>query len=321
MNAGPEEIAQAVARLRAGGLVAFPTETVYGLGAMALDPDAVDLVFRAKGRPSNNPLIVHVTGAEMARRLCAHWPERADRLAQEFWPGPLTLVLERAACVPGLVTAGGTTVALRCPDHPLSLALMETLDAPLVGPSANPSGSISPTTAEHVRAAFDEATVFVIDGGPCRGGIESTVVDLTGARPRVLRPGLIGRDRIARVLGETVDEGAAGEGPARSPGVVGAHYRPRTPATMFDARDWPGVLSGGRSVVITHVDREAPPPHEVVRMPGDARAYAARLYAALHEADARLADILLVERPPTDGADAVVWEAIAERLARATSPG
>ena len=219
MTPGPEAIAEAVARLREGRLVAFPTETVYGLGADATNAGAVRAVFRVKGRPADNPLIVHVSEAAMARDATAAWPKSAGALASAFWPGPLTLVLPKADAIPPEVTAGGPAVAVRMPDHALTLALIDAFGGPLVGPSANPSGYVSPTRPEHVREHFDEKLVLVLDGGPCRAGIESTVVDLTGASPRVLRPGVIGAAQIEAVLEETVEAAAGANeepGPARS---------------------------------------------------------------------------------------------------------
>ena len=179
-NAESPDIAAAAQRLREGRLVAFPTETVYGLGADALSEPAVARVFAAKGRPSHNPLIVHVSSIEMAQRVVKEWTREADALARAFWPGPLTLVLEKAACVPGSVTGNGPNVAVRWPRHPVAAALIESFGGPIVGPSANPSGFVSPTTAWHVHQAFAGMDVLVLDGGPCEVGIESTVVSLVG---------------------------------------------------------------------------------------------------------------------------------------------
>src|SRR5262245_53340115 len=233
MVAVPEEIAAAVARLRAGGVVAFPTETVYGLGADALSERAVARVFELKGRPGNNPLIVHVASAAMARDVVAPgaWGREAELLSTAFWPGPLSIVLPRSAAVPANVTAGGPNVAVRCPDHPTTLALLEAFGGPLVGPSANPSGRVSPTTAAHVREAFGDE-VMVLDGGACRAGIESTVVSLVGTA-RVLRPGVIGAGEIGRVLARDVEEArhapqeeSLASRPMESPGRLASHYAP-----------------------------------------------------------------------------------------------
>lgn len=332
MSAGPEEIAAALQRLKAGGLVAFPTETVYGLGADARSPRAVQRVFDVKGRPANNPLIVHVSGPDMARALAGAWPRQAARLADRFWPGPLSIIVPRGPSIPDLVTAGGPTMALRCPDHPITLALLEAFGGPLVGPSANPSGRVSPTTADHVRAAFPESEVYVLDGGPCRGGIESTVVAVAGegggdgvgnggGGVRVLRPGMITPGQIAEALGldqVPVAGRIAGQGALESPGQLDVHYAPVTPAYLFGTERWPEVqaaLARGQAAAVAW-SREA-----AVRMPTDAAAYAARLYAALREADAMGVRALYVEHPgPLVAADPARWAAILDRLTRATTP-
>jgi len=328
MHASPEDIAIAIALLRCGRLVAFPTETVYGLGAEALNAEAVAAVFAAKGRPPSNPLIVHVVDEAMARRVCDHWPPTASMLAAHFWPGPLTLVLPKAAFVPDIVTAGGPTVAVRCPSHPLTLALLETLGAPLVGPSANRSGQVSPTCAEHVRESFTEDEVFVLDGGPCVGGIESTVLDLTTDPPRVLRPGLIPAERIAEVLGRPV-LGAGSPTPhgwaARSPGLVGAHYAPNRPLHLLSADELERSLAGcgedAPAVVLGPGSLAVPPPHRLIRMPDEPAPYAARLYAAMREADAAAPAVILVVKPWPSATASGLWEAIADRLARAAGGG
>lgn len=322
MLAGPEQLAAAVARLRAGGLVAFPTETVYGLGADALSEAAVRRVFEAKGRPSNNPLIVHVSGAAMARGVVDEWPAEAELLAAAFWPGPLSMVLPKAARVPDVVTGGGPGVAVRCPDHPTALALLEAFGGPLVGPSANPSGRVSPTTAAHVRASFDESQVMVLDGGPCRGGIESTVVKL-GERARVLRPGLVSAGEVARVIGRPV-EGPPAEttGVVEGPGMLASHYAPATPVRLCGAGDVGGVLaSGGVAVVVSHEDVEVPPPHRLITMPAEPLAYARRLYAVLREADSVGAERIVVVRPRAEGSEAErsAWGAVLDRLGRAAA--
>ena len=326
---GPEEIAVAVSRLRSGGMVAFPTETVYGLGAPALDAAAVDRVFALKGRPSNNPLIVHVSGIEMARRVVASWPRDAETLARAFWQGALTLVLPNAPSVPPVVTAGAPNVAVRCPDHPLTLALLEVFGEPLVGPSANLSGRISPTAATHVTESFESEQVFVLDGGPCRRGIESTVVTLAGPVPRVLRPGVIGAEAIAGVLGREVrgfdgaeQPGALPDAPLESPGRLESHYAPLAPAVLLDRAGLESLLRSARApvAVLSHESLDVRPPHTLERMPTDASDYAAALYAALRRADARSPHTIAVLRPALAvGADASVWEAVLDRLRRATS--
>lgn len=322
MTATIESIKDAAERLRRGGVVAFPTETVYGLGADALNAAAVARVFEIKGRPSNNPLIVHASGPEMARRVTSAWTDDAERLAREFWPGPLSIILPRSPALPATVTAGSPFVAVRCPNHPTALALLFEFDGPLVGPSANPSGAVSPTTAAHVREGFPDADLAVLDGGKCSGGIESTVLSLADPGvPRILRPGLIGPDEIARVLGRSVamgPESAPAGGAMPSPGMLERHYAPHRPARLFEAHEWPRVVTGraGAVVVITHRLREVGPPHTVIPMPAVAAEYAAALYTALREADALGASEILIERPPTGGP---IWHAIADRLRRATS--
>jgi L-threonylcarbamoyladenylate synthase len=309
MTAGPEEIAEAVARLRAGGIVAFPTETVYGLGADALDAAAVERVFGLKGRPATNPLIVHVSGEAMAQEV-GEWSEDAQRLSAAFWPGPLTILLPRRARVPKIVTAGLETVGVRCPDHPITLALLEAFGGPLVGPSANRSGRVSPTRADHVRAAFSGRDVFVLDGGPCRGGIESTVLML-GEPARVVRPGLVSAEELGIVLGREVVaadvEAAEGEA-AVSPGLQGMHYAPEARAVVFE-----GEAPAG-DVVVLAVSSGGFGERRVIRMPSEAGGYAARLYAALREADAMRPEVIAIEAPPREGA---VWEAVWDRIRRA----
>ena len=361
MRAGPEDIAQAVARLASGRLVAFPTETVYGLGADAFDAVAVARVFDRKGRPAENPLIVHVSDATMARTVVADWPDRATALARAFWPGPLTMVLWKDQAIPSIVTAGGDTVGVRCPDHPLTLALIEAYGRPIVGPSANPSGAVSPTTAAHVSDAWPEdgeLGVFVIDGGPCRAGIESTVVDLTTDVPMVLRPGVIGVDAIATALGTSVRNadavgsvtssfssppatatGLVAGGSvhhsatpphpvaARSPGRIGAHYQPSVPLRLYSTMDELGALLAGASgpvVVLSPpgVPVAVDPPHVSYPMSERAAGYAAELYARLREADAEHPVLILASRiDPSVGVtpgEEAIWNAVAERLQRAS---
>jgi len=318
--AGPEGIALGVQFLGAGQLVAFPTETVYGLGADALNPNAVEHVFKLKGRPSNNPVIVHVSDETMAQGVVRDWPDDASTLANEFWPGPLTLVLHRSPDVPDAVTASGETVAVRCPEHPVALALIDSFGKPIVGPSANPSGYISPTTPEHVRDAFDEEDLLVIDGGHCRAGIESTVLDLTTDTPTILRLGVIGAHRIAEALGREVETRCSDENHenTRSPGLIGAHYQPRTPTRLVSADQ---LLEAPSSAVLVTWSLVAHPASgELIVMPERLGAYAQAMYRALHEGDRSRADQIWVESPPppSDADERAIADAVSERLSRAT---
>ncbi len=299
-------LAEAARVLRAGGLVAFPTETVYGLGAHALDPAAVGRIFAAKGRPADNPLIVHVEGIESARTLASTWPSAADELARAHWPGPLTLVVEKAASVPDRVTASGPTVALRVPDHPVAQALLRAAALPIAAPSANRSEQVSPTTAQHVVDSLGPYVddLVVIDGGPCAVGIESTVVDVTVSPPRVLRPGMLRLDPSVVEPGDAVDSSsssAQATEPARSPGQRLRHYAPSKPLSIVDASS---------SAVATA------PGVGVIELPADAARAGAMLYAELRrlEADANV-ERIVVRAPPEGPA----WAAIRDRLRRAAS--
>lgn len=332
----PQEIAAAAERLKAGRLVAFPTETVYGLGADALNASAVARVFAAKGRPSNNPLIVHVDSIAMARRVVKEWPEGAEALAKAFWPGPLTIVLPKAEHVPASVTGDGPNVAVRAPKHPVALALIGAFGGPIVGPSANKSGFVSPTTAWHVHQEFADADVMVLDGGACEVGIESTVVSLVGS-PRVLRPGAVSAAEISAVLGVKVTEGKAKtlasglasgtqgtkSEPMESPGQLASHYAPRSPAMLVDAAKLLKALreAEGPCVVLGPLLTSVPRQHRVIPMPLDARAYASRVYAALREADALMPALIAIVKPTIvkGAADEALWRAVMDRLKRATA--
>lgn len=316
-------IARAAAVLRAGGLVAFPTETVYGLGASALDAAAVARVFAAKGRPANNPLIVHVADTADAVRVAAAWPESAAKLAERYWPGPLTLVLPKRPEVPDAVTAGGPTVAVRVPAHPVALALIRAAGVPVAAPSANRSGYLSPTRAEHVLRGLDGRVEMVLDAGPVPGGIESTVLDLTSDPPRLLRPGLVTPAQIESVIGPIAGTPTAGEGvgrPLPSPGMLSRHYAPWAPLELAEDDDRARVeelrRAGLRVGWLTFDRPEADRPGvTAVVMPRDAEEYAARLYAALHLLDGAGVDRIIVAQPP----DAPEWLAVHDRLRRAAA--
>lgn len=302
--------------------MAFPTETVYGLGANALDAAAVERIFAAKGRPVTNPLIVHVPDITAARELAADWPAQAQRLAERFWPGPLTLVLPCRSIVPNIVTAGGPTVALRVPAHPVALALLRACGLPLAAPSANRSTQLSPTRAEHVLSGLADRIDLVLDAGPTPGGLESTVLDVTVEPPRLLRPGLITLAQLIEVVGPVGrSQPVTAESPARSPGQMARHYAPRTPMELV-AGNGPeraqALVQQGLRIGWATLARDGAataPGALVVVMPDDAAGYAARLYAVLHELDGRGLDRIVVDLPPATDA----WLAVYDRLRRAAS--
>jgi L-threonylcarbamoyladenylate synthase len=294
-------IHDAVQILRSGGLVAFPTETVYGLGANALDASAVAKIYETKGRPETSPLIVHVSSIEMARTLVTQWPREAEELAQRWWPGPLTLVLPKVPQIPDIVTAGLSTVGVRIPAHPLALQLIETAGLPLAAPSANRFGELSPTTAAHVRAAFGDS-IPVLDGGPTRVGIESTVVSIADGKITLLRPGMI-------ALGE-IEKAVTPAGAHPSPGMAARHYSPRTPLLLVNT---PSELPDRRGAYVWW--NTSGLTARSLRMPNDPIAYAQRIYSVLHDLDQENWPWIAVESPP----DTSSWAAIADRLKRAAS--
>lgn len=315
--------------LRAGGLVAFPTETVYGLGADALNAEAVRRIYEAKGRPSRNPIIVHVRSIEQARALACHWPPATQALAERYWPGPLTLVVTKRSCVPDIVTAGRNTVALRCPGHAVSLALLEAAGCPIAAPSANLSERLSPTTAEHVIQSLDGRLDMILDGGPAQVGLESTVVDMTTHPPRLLRPGAITVDALCSLCGPiTIEaESIAGSEAFASPGQMARHYAPRTRLICCDAATADAMVAAEvqarrrvgwlrwaeeRSDATTAKGSSIA---AMIEMPADAESYAARLYAALHELDAAGLDLIVASLPP----ESEIWRAVRDRLRRAAS--
>jgi L-threonylcarbamoyladenylate synthase len=322
----PADLDRAAELLLAGRLVAFPTETVYGLGANALDPAAVQRIYDAKGRPPLNPLIVHVSSIAMARELAAEWPELAERLAQRFWPGPLTLVVKKTARIPDVVTAGGATVGLRIPSHAIALGIIERAGVPVAAPSANRSNQISPTTAAHVERSLGDRVDLIIDGGETTVGIESTVVDVTGDAPRVLRPGMISVDDIGHAVGTTaqVGEGRSRRESPRSPGMLGKHYAPRGRLALFHRAERKSTAGKARRAVAngTRVGAMVLTPLGVPgvverTMAGNARDYARDLYATLHSFDAEGCDLIFVEEPPATEE----WRGVRDRLNRASREG
>jgi L-threonylcarbamoyladenylate synthase len=289
-------IQRAAALIRAGKLVAFPTETVYGLGANALDPAAVERIFAAKGRPRTSPLIVHVDSIEMARGLAACWPAEAETLVRRYWPGPLTLVVPKRAEIPDIVTAGLPTVGLRMPAHPLALELIRAAGVPIAGPSANRFTELSPTAAGHVPESLAD---YVLDGGRARVGIESTVLSLVDA-PVLLRPGVIPLPEIEALIGPVETAAAPASGAHASPGMHPRHYRPATPLYLLDRGEAPSEGHGAWLRI-------------GYEMPANPLEYAAVLYETLHRLDALRLDWIAVERPP----GTPEWAGVLDRLRRA----
>ena len=317
-----EALELAVAQLRQGEVVAVPTETVYGLAANALEASSVEKIFTAKDRPAQNPIIVHVSSESMARDCVAQWPESAGKLANAFWPGPLTLVLPKADTIPGNVVAGGTTVGVRWPGHPFIQQLITACDFPLAAPSANLSNHISPPSAEHVKSQMEGRIPLIIDGGPAQVGIESTVVDLSGDSVRVLRPGMISMEAIEAVLSDAVITAGKDECVLKSPGQLERHYAPNARLLVLnwkDEEDLENQISYSRTphdrvhvIAHTHVvggTRFG----RVSTLPREAQAYAQVLYGELHRCDKEGAELICVEAPPT-GPE---WVAINDRLSRA----
>lgn len=303
------DLEQAVAILKRGGLVAFPTETVYGLGADAANARAVGEIFRLKGRPADHPLIVHMSGAAQLDRWAADPPASARLLAGAFWPGPLTLVLKRRAWVPGVVTGAQATVGLRVPSHPVALALLERFGGGLAAPSANRFGRVSPTTAAHVRTEFGVA-LPVLDGGPCAVGLESTILDLSGNAPRVLRPGVISATELEAVLQQPLVTGTAAS--PRVSGSLKSHYAPQTETHLVD--DVTPYSLETDAVLARRPQTSAAA--RWLALPADPAAYGHLLYAALRELDASGSTRILIERPP----ETPDWAAVRDRLGRAATP-
>lgn len=310
----PGALAEAARILRAGGLVAFPTETVYGLGADAFDATAVTRIFEAKRRPAFDPLIVHLPEASWLPRVAANLPAAAQGLAARFWPGPLTLVLPRAEAVPDIVTSGLPSVAVRVPDHPAARALIAAAGTPVAAPSANPFGYVSPTTAAHVAELLGDAVDLILDGGPCRVGVESTIVSLLEPTPALLRPGGVPREELEELLGQRLRVVPAGDRP-QAPGQLTRHYATRTPLVVL-APEQPSVVPGAGRVGL--LAREQAPAAggfaaiEVLAADGQPRTAAARLFSALRRLDGLGLDLILAEPWPEHG----LGLAIMDRLRR-----
>ncbi|MFI1538129.1 L-threonylcarbamoyladenylate synthase [Streptomyces anandii] len=321
MTAQPSDIEKAAGVLRAGGLVALPTETVYGLGANAEDPAAVSRIFRAKGRPPNHPLIVHIGGAEQLDDWVEEVPASARLLAEHFWPGPLTLVLRRGRRVPLEATGGLETVAVRVPDHPVALALLSAFGGGVTAPSANRFGSVSPTTAQHVRTELGDAVDFVLDGGDCKVGVESTIVDATGDTLSILRPGGVTREDLEAVLGHPLAVPTTSR--VRVPGQHPSHYAPRARVVLVEpekvAAEAQLAQELGHQVGVFLPPSFADTPvkaHAVVALPASMAAYARGLYGFLRELDEQGCDLIIASLPAEEG----LGLAIANRLRRAAGP-
>lgn len=310
--ASPAEVARAAAVLRAGGLVAFPTETVYGLGADASNPDAVARLYRVKGRPTDHPVIIHFDSSERALAWARDVPEEARILAERFWPGPLTLILMGSEKARPFVTGGQPSVGIRVPSHPIAHALLKAFGAGVAAPSANRFGRVSPTTAAHAREDLGADVDVVLDGGPSEIGIESTIVDCSAGGFAVLRPGRISREAIEEALKAKCDRGARSA--VRHSGGLARHYAPRTPARLVATHELDRQIADLREkIAVLAFSRPDERVDYWIRMPRDPALYARKLYAALRELDTAGCEQILVEAPP----DAPGWAAVRDRLLRA----
>ena len=316
--ASEEEIEKAAEILRKGGLVAFPTETVYGLGADASNPAAVRKIFAAKGRPADHPVIVHISGTSDLKHWAAEVPRAAWLLAEKFWPGPLTMIFKRAARVSDLITGGQDTVGLRVPSHPVAQQLLKTFGRGIAAPSANRFGHLSPTTAQHVREELGDAVDLVLDGGPCDVGIESTIVDLTRETPAVLRPGRISAQQIADALLVELAESQVGR--PRVPGSLESHYAPRLPLKIVHVEEIENYLRVRPDTPVAVLSRRSRPQDSkaalwqvMPELPDD---YARLLYGTLRRLDVSGCRLIVVEALPA----LPEWSAILDRLGRAATP-
>lgn len=320
-------VQEAVSQIESGQVVALPTETVYGLAADGWNANAVDSIFKIKGRPSHNPVILHVSSYKMLQSCVTHVPEEVRVLGSAFWPGPLTIVLPKSTLVPDIVTASGPTVAIRWPGHPFMREVITRLDRPLAAPSANPSNGLSPSLAQHVVSSLNGRVPLIVDGGLCSVGIESTVIDLSGEKPRLLRPGIISPEDLKQYLPNLEWEKSQEpkeSGGLKSPGQLKKHYAPNTPLFLFNYSTEHDLLNqvnqlGGipeKTFVFSHnLHRISDSWENYILIPDDPEAYARALYLQLHEADESPAKptLILVEWPP----DTPEWLGIRDRLQRA----
>lgn len=316
----PASIEDAARALQRGELVAFPTETVYGLGADAANPEAVSKIFTLKQRPANHPLIVHIGDPDHLHHWGRDIPKTAEKLMAEFWPGPLTLIVRRGL-TPMAVTGGQDSVGIRMPSHPVALALLRQFGGAVAAPSANRFGRISPTQSRHVREEFGANLETILEGGACAVGLESTIVSLIESQPRLLRPGHISRTALETVLGTQIMEGPSAESTLRASGLLASHYAPETPMRLVDAplaRDWieASPIPKHKIAFLALNDSLAVPPAacHTVAMPGDPEHYGQQIYATLRALDGPAFDLIIVEKPPQTEA----WQAINDRLTRAS---
>jgi L-threonylcarbamoyladenylate synthase len=306
------EILRAAEILRKGGLVAFPTETVYGLGADAANPEAIRKLYAVKRRPADHPVIVHFADAEKAFAWAREVPAAARKLAARFWPGPLTLILKRSTLAKDFITGGQDSVGLRVPSHPVAQALLKEFSGGIAAPSANRFGLVSPTTAAHVREDLGSDVDFVLEGGASEVGIESTILDLSGPSPVLLRPGHISREQLREVLGVEILEKAVAS--PRHPGGMERHYSPRTPAQLVFSYELDKAIAQAKGqVAVLAFSRPDERVDYWLRMPREPKAYAQRLYAALRELDTADCERILIEAPP----ESPEWSAVRDRLKRA----
>jgi len=310
----PIAVERAVAFLKEGTPIAFPTETVYGLGADAKNPAAISKIFSVKGRPSNNPLIVHCLDQAMAQSCVAGWDERCESLARKFWPGPLTLILQRHSSIPPTVAGGGDTLAVRVPAHIVARALLAHFEAPIAAPSANLSTRVSPTSAKHVLKTLEGKIPLILDGGPCQVGLESTVLDMTSKEPTILRLGDISEEMIAECLGLRVHIRSFDEQAPKSPGMMRRHYAPKTPIRFCQK---PSELPKSNFALI-FFDPNWATKHGTnpsIRLPDEPKGYGKELYRALHWADEQNQSQIIIQETPKNKA----WAAIRDRLSRSVS--
>ena len=310
----PKALKRAVQYLKAGTPIAFATETVYGLGADAKNPDGIREIFRVKGRPANNPLIVHCLDQSMARSCVLGWNEKCEALASRFWPGPLTLILKRDASVPAAVAGGGETLAVRVPAHVVARALLAHYGAPIAAPSANLSTRVSPTNAEHVYTSLAGRIPLILDGGPCQVGLESTVLDMTSDQPTILRLGDISAEQISECIGVEVKKKSFDEQTPKSPGMMKRHYAPKTPIKI--CRNFEDLPEGQFALICFSEEWTAQSStNPLFVMPATPKDFGKELYRALHWADEQGQPQIIIQEIP-NGAE---WDTVRDRLSRSVS--